>query len=50
MAAITDLSQLDLNGTYSYADYLTWKFEQTLELIKLVFSDLAVHLEELFLP
>ncbi|MBK6994704.1 MAG: Uma2 family endonuclease [Saprospiraceae bacterium] len=34
MAAITDISQLDLNGTYSYADYLTWKFEQTLELIK----------------
>ncbi len=26
---ITDLSQLDLtNGVYSYADYLTWTFEQ----------------------
>jgi Uma2 family endonuclease len=25
---------LDLNGTYSYADYLTWRFEQTLEIIK----------------
>lgn len=34
MTTITDFSQLDLNGTYSYADYLTWKFEQTLELIK----------------
>jgi len=34
MAIITDFSQLDLNGTYSYADYLTWKFEETLELIK----------------
>jgi Uma2 family endonuclease len=34
MAAITQLSQLDLNGTYSYADYLTWKFEERIELIK----------------
>jgi Uma2 family endonuclease len=34
MTAITELSQLDLNGTYSYADYLTWKFEERLELIK----------------
>ncbi len=34
MAEITRLSQLDLNGTYSYADYLTWKFEETIELIK----------------
>lgn len=34
MAAITELSQLDLNGTYSYADYLTWKFEERLELLK----------------
>lgn len=34
MAAITQLSQLDLNGTYTYADYLTWKFEERLELIK----------------
>lgn len=32
--AITQLSQLDLNGTYSYADYLTWEFEETVELIK----------------
>jgi len=34
MAPITSLSQLDPNGTYTYADYLTWKFEQTLEIIK----------------
>ena len=33
-APITSLSQLDPNGTYSYADYLTWKFEQALEIIK----------------
>jgi Uma2 family endonuclease len=26
--------QLDLNGTYSYADYLKWKFDERLELIK----------------
>ncbi len=25
---------LDLNGTYTYADYLTWKFQEKLELIK----------------
>ena len=31
---ITDLSQLDPNGTYSYADYLKWQFEQSVELIK----------------
>ncbi len=32
---ITDISQLDLtNGVYSYADYLTWQFEQTVELIR----------------
>lgn len=31
---ITDLSQLDPNGTYTYADYLKWRFEQSVELIK----------------
>jgi hypothetical protein len=31
---ITHLSQLDLNKTYSYADYLTWQFAERLELIK----------------
>ena len=34
MAKITQLSQLDLNQTYSYADYLTWQFKETVELIK----------------
>ena len=35
MPPILDISQLDLvHGNYSYADYLTWKFEQTVELIK----------------
>jgi Uma2 family endonuclease len=34
MTAITSLSQLDLNGTYTYADYLTWKFDEMVELIK----------------
>ncbi len=34
MKEITHISQLDLNGTYSYADYLTWKFEQAVEIIK----------------
>lgn len=33
-AQITDISQLDLNGTYSYADYLKWQFEEAVELIK----------------
>ncbi len=34
MAKITQLSQLDLEGTYTYADYLTWQFDEALELIK----------------
>jgi len=34
MATITQLSQLDLNGTYSYADYLTWQFDEAVELIR----------------
>ncbi len=34
MSAILYLSQLDPNGTYTYADYLTWRFEQAVELIK----------------
>ncbi len=31
---ITDISQLDVNKTYSYADYLTWRFDGMVELIK----------------
>ncbi len=34
MANITRLSQLDLSANYNYADYLTWTFEDALELIK----------------
>lgn len=34
MERITDISQLDLNKQYSYADYLTWWFEDRVELIK----------------
>jgi hypothetical protein len=34
MASITQLSQLDLNKTYSYADYMTWQFSDRVELIK----------------
>lgn len=34
MTTITQLSQLDLDGYYSYADYLTWRLEETIELIK----------------
>ena len=31
---ITDISQLDPQATYSYADYLTWKFAETVELLR----------------
>lgn len=34
MTKITNISQLDLNGIYTYADYLTWWFDERLELIK----------------
>ena len=34
MEPITDFSQLDLSKTYTYADYLTWKFDGFVELIK----------------
>lgn len=34
MENITNLSQLDWNGSYTYSDYLTWRFEETVELIK----------------
>ena len=29
---ITDLAQLDPNGSYTYADYLTWQFTELVEL------------------
>ena len=31
---ITRLSQLDMNGVYTYADYLMWQINERLELIK----------------
>ncbi len=31
---ITSLAQLDPNGTYSYADYLTWQFTELVELLR----------------
>jgi len=31
---ITNLSQLDLNKTYSYADYLMWQLKERVELIR----------------
>lgn len=32
--AITSLSQLDTEGSYTYADYLTWKFQERVELLR----------------
>ena len=34
MAPITDVSQLDPNQVYTYADYLGWRFQEYVELIK----------------
>ena len=34
MEPVTDISQLDFNGNYNYADYLTWQFKEAVELIK----------------
>ena len=34
MPKITQLSQLDMNQTYSYADYLTWQLDEAIELLK----------------
>jgi Uma2 family endonuclease len=31
---ITDINQLDLNKVYSYADYVSWVFDERVELIK----------------
>ncbi len=31
---ITDISLLDINKKYSYANYLTWRFQERVELIK----------------
>ena len=34
MATITDINSLDLTKSYTYADYLTWNFQERLELLK----------------
>ena len=34
MPLITQLSQLDPDGSYTYAEFLTWKFNEFVELIK----------------
>jgi Uma2 family endonuclease len=34
MSVITKFSQLDVSKQYSYADYLTWRFTERVELIK----------------
>lgn len=34
MPTISSLSQLDPNGHYSYTDYLSWKFEEAIELLR----------------
>lgn len=31
---ITNINQLDPNGTYTYADYLLWKFKERVELLR----------------
>ncbi len=34
MDSITDINQLDLTKSYTYADYLLWQFKERVELIK----------------
>ena len=34
MKIITDINQLDMDKTYSYADYLLWRFQERVELFK----------------
>ena len=34
MPVITDISQLDLTKNYTYADYLTWRLDEFVELVK----------------
>lgn len=31
---MTKIDDLDLNGTYTYADYMEWAFDETIEIIK----------------
>ncbi|MDX2135323.1 MAG: Uma2 family endonuclease [Saprospiraceae bacterium] len=39
---ITSLDQLDPNGSYTYADYLRWQFEERVELLRGKIRQLAV--------
>ena len=39
--AITSISQLDLNGTYTYADYVLWQFSERVELLRGRVSQMA---------
>jgi Uma2 family endonuclease len=34
LCMITSLDQLDLDGSYTYADYLLWQFEERVELLR----------------
>ena len=34
MSAVNNFSDLDLTKAYSYSDYLLWKFDERIELIK----------------
>jgi Uma2 family endonuclease len=34
LKVVTDINELDLNGTYTYADYLTWRFDEYVELFR----------------
>ncbi len=34
MEPITDINQLDPDGTYTYADYMKWRFEEYVELFR----------------
>jgi Uma2 family endonuclease len=61
MAPITQLSQLDMDGTYTYADYLTWQLDDALEIIKgkimlmspapnVTHQSVSMHLSGIFYP
>ena len=34
MDIITDINQLDMDGTYTYADYMKWRFDEYVELFR----------------
>jgi Uma2 family endonuclease len=58
---ITSIDQLNMNLSYSYADYLTWKFQERVELLKgkifrmspapnVLHQKVSMRLTELLLP